>query len=155
MRLKIEEEATLKNWEDIDKALLEVGKLKERIEEIEKEYSKKIMALQEEEVSKKSGLQALARFLLKSMEEFCETHREEIKGKSRRLEHGVVGFRRSTMIKVDDMEKTVKALELRGMKELLIIHKVADRNALRRLSDEDLKKIFAKRVIAERFFAET
>lgn len=150
MRQRLEEGMALKTWQDVDTALGEVARLNQRIERIESE----IQSLQEEELSRKSGLQALANSLLKNMEEFCATHREEIKGKSKGLENGRVGFRQSTRIEIEDMERTIKALRRKGMDTFVIVQEAADRNALQRLEDKELERIGVKRVIKETFFAD-
>lgn len=155
MRQRLEKGTALKTWEDVDVALGEMARLNARVGAIEEEYGKKIQALQEEELSRKSGLQALANSLLKNMEEFCAAHSEEIKGKSKALNNGRVGFRQSTLIEIEDMASTVKALRKKGLEEFVVIVETADKNALRRLEDKELEGIGAQRIIKETFFADS
>ena len=92
---------------------------------------------------------------VRSLEAFCADHRDVFgKAQSRKLLFGVLGWRKSTAISIKKttLEK-IKAV-LSSAKRYLHIKETPNKEALAKLTDEQLASVDARRVTKEVFFAE-
>jgi len=94
--------------------------------------------------------------IAKSLEAFAVTHKDDLgKLKSRKLQFGVVGWRASSVIRiVKDTLSRIKDVFKASAKTYIRIREEADKDALGRLTDEQLKSIGARRETKDVFFAE-
>ncbi len=95
-RQKVIAEPVYRSWEEVDQALREIEEIDGRVSVQEAEVNEQIAAWREhlatataDDLSRKARLE-------KDLKEFAEHHKAEFeKTRSRKLNHGVVGFRRS------------------------------------------------------------
>lgn len=126
-------------WGQADAALAELGRLRQRLEEVEQ---RRAAALAEAEAAARATgreLEARQRRLEATLERFCRRHREELarvnghSRRSRRLLFGRVGYRSSQAVRVRSERAALARLaRWRTGRRFLRLRRELDRDALRR-----------------------
>jgi len=155
LRKKPDNIITLPDLAAADEALLEMGILNLEAEAIQAEAEieiDKVKVFAAEQIAPKK---ARMKELELALEAFGKAHREEILPKGRKsleLNFGVLGFRKSTKIRI---KKTTLAL-LKKLDLLPFIRLVesVNKEAMRDLPDDVLAQVDATREISEDFFFE-
>jgi phage host-nuclease inhibitor protein Gam len=83
-----------------------------------------------------------------------ETHRDELKGKTRILNFGKVGFRQSTKIVIKGMQAVLKTLKARGMTDCIIVKESVNKDRLREYPDEVIASVGATKKVTDTFWYE-
>lgn len=144
------------NWEEADQIVRRIGMLQNEISLAEMVCAERIdsakQQLQQDTLEKHEHI---TRHRL-SLEAFCREHRAAFgKKQSRTLQFGTVGFQRSTSLAVKkDSLQRIKDLFGINCGQFINIKETPDKDALAKLTDEDLKRIGAVRVEKETFYAE-
>ena len=111
-RQKAQGATTIESWDQADDTVGRIGALTREIEKQGAAASEKISAAKAKLKKDAAGKIAQRTALLHDLEMFAELHREDLGAKkSRELNHGVLGFRKSSKIitrKVADILKKVK-----------------------------------------------
>jgi phage host-nuclease inhibitor protein Gam len=144
-------ESGIKSWEEADQALLRIGRLERGIELYEAGMQEEIEKAKAAGQAAAAPLQQEKGRLVLQLQAFCEGHREEMKGKSRRLNYGTVGFRQSARIVIKAVKSCVAALKALGFEEYLIVKETPNKERLKELTDEALEKVGARRVTEDAF----
>jgi len=145
------------NWEHADNFVRRIGELQQKIQAEEAKAKSKIDQAKADLVKQVKPHQETIDLYMQSLQVFASSHRDDFKRlRSRKLNFGVLGWRKSTSIGI-----TKKTLEL--IKEFFSKAKAAtcirvkesvDKEALARLTDEDLALVKAQRKSKEVFFVE-
>ena len=145
------------NWSQADQIVLRIGILQSDIQAEEAEATAKIEAIKANLAEKAKPLQDKVTLYSDSLQAFGIAHYNEL-GKnrqSRKLNHGTVGWRKSVAISV---KKTTLELikKVFGRKAAQYIHvkETPDKEALAKLTDEQLAKVGARRKHKDVFFVE-
>jgi len=94
--------------------------------------------------------------ILASLEEFASSREEELDGRSKKLTHGTVGFRRTTKIVLRNKAATVlRKLRARRLDDCIRVKETVNKEALAAYDDEVLRDVGARRKVEDRFYAET
>jgi phage host-nuclease inhibitor protein Gam len=155
-RIKNKKEATIKSFDEADLAVQQIGEMQRRIETLKADAGDRIdtiKKLMDEEVK---PLQAQIKARSAELEVFAVTHHSDFgRSKSRRLTFGVIGWRRSTSIRCGK-----KAVELirevfgRRARNFLKVKETPNKDELKALSDDELKRIDSSRQLRDVFFVE-
>lgn len=144
-------ENTIKSWGGVDAALLEVGRIERRIEALEADAQGFIEEIKERTVADVKPLLERKNFLVAQMALFCDAHREEMKGKSWKLNFGTVSFRATAKIVISKVKACVEALLRLRLMDCLHVKYTPDKEQMKELDDTVLAQVGAKRVEADEF----
>ena len=129
---KVKSSPVLRDWAAVDGALRDIRESKHSLTEMDVEKNRRMDSIKDEYGKAALPLQNRIKRLEADVKEFVSAHREELEGKSRRLNFGVVGFRLSSSVvvatnKVADVISKLKGL---GRSECIKITETLDRKAL-------------------------
>lgn len=145
------------DWKHADLSVRRIGELQGQIAKLEVDTSNSINKLKEELAAKVKPLQGKITLHFDSLEAFATTHREYLKSqKSRKLNFGIIGWRFSSSIKPSKKTlELIKQVFLPALqKSCIIIKESVSRDALAKLTDEQLADIKARRDEKDVFFVE-
>ena len=145
------------DWSHADDLIARVGQLQRQIARHELDAAAKIEAIKAKLAAQTAPLQERITLHVQSLEVFAAEKRGDIKGKSRSLNFGVLGWRGSSSISIkkDQTLALIKqefAPSLR--KSCIRVKEEPDKDVLAKLTDEQLAQIKARRVSKEAFFVE-
>jgi phage host-nuclease inhibitor protein Gam len=142
----------LKDWGEVDLALLEIGRLDRDVESVEAEAQKLIEAAKQEMVARTQPLLARRKLLALQMEHFCLRHQGEMEGRSRVLNYGVVKLKRAARISYKaTVGAVVAALERLGLEHCIRRKAEPDKERLRLVEDEILALAGVRKVEYDSF----
>lgn len=159
-RTRVDPPKTLPTWEAVDETLRKIGKLQRAAEAVEADMQdgiaqlKKIAADQAGPIKK--GIEELGRQLAA----FGDQHREELgKKKSRELNHGRIGYRKSTKAILprgeSKLTQIIRALRERGMTDCIISPPPKiDKEALKKYPANDVIAVGANLEVKDDFWYE-
>lgn len=145
-------------WSQADDILKQVGHYQCQIAELERYAQEEIDTIKADVKAAVEPIQECIQLQLDSLQAFAEAHRLDFNGaKSRKLNFGVVGWRLSTSITINakktlELIKTTFSRKKAG--ELLIVKESVSKEALAKLTDEDLASVAARRITKDAFFVE-
>lgn len=146
------------NWKTADKLVRKNGDLDIQIAEAQARCKRKIDVAKEELAKIIKPLNAEIDLNVRSLEAFAVNHQDDFgKNRSRKLNFGILGWRKSTSItiKKDTTLDLIKQVFSRAKaKPLICISESPDKNALAKLTDEQLASIKARRKVKDDFFVE-
>ena len=123
--------AALTSWEDVDDRLKEIASLQAEVEAEEAELTERIARLKDEYIGRvKRKKEEIERKTLE-IRAFAEAHRGDFDGKSKKLNHGVVGWRKSTKLIIRRVADTLARLKDLGLEEYIRIKESVDKAALK------------------------
>lgn len=146
----------LKSWDDVNRALREIGECEIGIEKLEAEMNMKINDAKVEAEKLGKPLKTAMALLEEQMQAFVEENRADMVGKSRDMNFGTVGFRQSTKITYNTRktEEILEKLEELGMLNCILVKKSINKDALKLYPDRDIAKVGAKRKVEDSFYCE-
>ena len=155
---------TLLNWKQTDEAIRRIGNLQLAINAAESKAKDAIDGAKLELAATATPLQKRIKELVTAVEVFAsrDINKPDFRGaKSMKLGFGTLGWRASSSIKISVKKKLGKTLDLiksvftpAKAKPLIIVKESVDKNALAKLTDEDLAKVNARRDSKDVFFVE-
>lgn len=147
---------SIKSWDDVDKTLKELAEFTNNIEIIETELSVKINDAQDKAAKLAFPLKEKIKQLEGQVSEFTEQHKNELDGRSKKLNFGQVGFRQSTRTELTaKSEEVIALLKQYKMTDCVEIKETVNKNAFKRYSDQELEKVGVKRIVEDNFFIKT
>lgn len=158
-RIKSEKPALIfiKDWAAADSLIRDIANHQICIEKLEAIAKLKIDNTKKVMAAGVGGHQRSIKNLQESLEAFATAHRDEFKKqKSRKLNFGTLGWRQSTAIKT--AKKTLELIKQifspALQKSCIRIKESVDKDALARLTDEQLANVKARREEKDVFFVE-
>lgn len=149
-------EPQLKSWEEVDQCLKTVSDAENEISKIEAQMNQGIAELkkQAEEAAKKH------KEIIKSNEgkikEFTTIHKDELKGKSKSLTFGMVGFRLSTKLLLPQkINEVIAKLREYGMFDCIVVTEKVDKEAIKKYSEKDIQEVGGYLQKTDTFWYET
>lgn len=142
---------TLNSWDEADGALHDIGLIDIKLAEIEGVMGAEILAAKQTAKEKAARHLERKKALELALKEWTELHRDEIKGKTRKLTFGSVGFRLSTKVVIKLMAYTIQILKQIGRTDCIRIKEEADKEMLATLDDKTLARVGASRKMEDAF----
>ena len=144
----------IKNLEDANLALKEIGLLEYELEHIDAEGHKKIAEIKSESAKQGESIRRRLLDLAASLGTYADYNRDDLfkDRKSVDLSFGSFGYRKSTSISVK--KTTLELLKKLKMDKYIRVKEEADKEAMAALEDEELARVDAVRKIKDDFFCE-
>ena len=156
-RVKPKQTPQVKDWQQADKYLRTIGELQDKIAQSQASAKARINAIKEALADDVKDCQALIDYYLTGLDKFASEHREDFApAKSKQLNYGRIGWRKSTKVRVKKatLELVKKLLPARLQKKLIKVKETVSRDAVKELTDEQIAAIGARVEEKDVFFAE-
>lgn len=145
------------NWEHADNFIRRIGELQQKIQAEEAKAKSKIDQVKMNLAKQVKPHQGTIEVYMRSLEAYAISHKDDFKKqKSRKLNFGVIGWRKSTPINIK--KKTLDLIKQVFSKAkaaaCIRIKESVDKEALAKLTDEQLASVGAQRKSKEVFFVE-
>ncbi|MCE5184561.1 MAG: host-nuclease inhibitor Gam family protein [Planctomycetaceae bacterium] len=144
-------------FDQADNHVRSIGELQREIDKLEADTDEAIEVIKANAKKDVGDRTAKIKKHLLSLETFCVANREDFGDKqSRKLLFGILGWRKSTKIILSKKTTLQKIKEVFGAaaSQYLHIKEKPDKDAIRKLTDEQLKQIDVKRGRGEEFYVE-
>ena len=145
------------DWEGADKQVCKVGELQENIKEAEHAAADDINEVKLVLANKTKSFHGEIKQITTSLEAFAVNHQAQFgKKRSRKLSFGSLGWRKSTSmsIKKTTLDLIKKVFSRAKAKTLIHVKETADKEALAKLTDEQLVSVGARRKNKDVFYVE-
>ena len=134
----------LDSWQQVDGALLQIGRLDREISALENRQNKMIDAVKEEHKERAKPLLEEKERLELALQQYCENNRGEFReAKTKCLTFGSVGFRISTKVIIKRIGETLQALKDYGLEKCIRVKEEPDKEAMRDLDTKTLAEVGA------------
>ncbi len=153
-RVRIPNEIALKNWEDVNLNMKEICECQMEIEKIEAEMNKSISDLKLEAEMEAKPFKTSIKELELQIKDFVESSKHELNGKSKILNFGKTGFRKSTKITLKGVTKILNNLKAFGMKDCIKTKETINKDALKKYPNEAIAKVGATKKVEDVFWYE-
>jgi phage host-nuclease inhibitor protein Gam len=153
---KVIQSIAIADWQQADHYLKNIGDLQLEIEDAERTAKADIDQAKLNLSNRVNPLHEQIEVLVRSLEAFSAAHQEDFgDARSRKLDFGVLGWRKSTSIstKKTTLEK-IKEVFGRKAAQFLRLKEEVDKDAMAKLTDEQLKAVDARRDVKDAFFVE-
>lgn len=147
------------DWKEADQTLKELSELKFKKKKVENEMKEIIAEAKSEYSEDLDPLEEKIKKLASALEDFVADNREDFNGKSKNLNFGTVGHRKSIKLEVpEDKEEEVLArlreLDMNDCINIKTTRKV-DKRALKNYSDQEIESAGVEKVISDNFYYKT
>lgn len=146
----------VENWRAADRYVRQIGALQLKIESQRQSANNDINVIKNCLAVAIKPHQEKIDILTKSLEAFCVNNKNDFgNAKSKKLNFGILGFRKSTVIAVK--KQTLELIEKifgRKAEQYLHVKKLPDKEALTKLTDDQLASVGARRRVRDDFFVE-
>lgn len=153
-RVRIPEEPVLKSWDDVDLTMKEIGECQLAIERIEAEMNMKISDIKLEADMQAKPIGERIKKLEMQIKDFVDASKHELNGKTKNLNFGKTGFRKSTKIVIKKAENIIKNLKAFGMLDCIKVKESINKDVLKKYSDENIAKVGAGKKVEDVFWYE-
>ena len=141
MARKRMEDPSLKSWDEVNAALKLIRDNEIELELIEADMGKKIADIKELELQVK---------------EFVTLNKAELKGKSREMDFGKVGFRMPTKLMLPkQVEKVIKTLKKYGMGDCITVKESVNKDILKTYDEKTILSVGGTLKKEDTFWYET
>jgi len=147
----------ISNWAHADLQVHRVGTLQSQIEKLQIKAGEKIDKIKGELQAAVESLQKDIQLHVDSIEVFAGAHKEDFgTARSKKGQFGMVGWRKSSSIitKKNTLELVKEMLPPAKRKACIIIKESVSKEALAKLTDEELASVGARRKEKDVFFVE-
>lgn len=149
-------EPQLKNWEQVDECLKLMSDAENQISVIEAEMNAAIAEAKKEAAEKAAEYKELIKQNEGKIKEFTTINKEELKGKSRQLTFGTVGFRQSTKLLLpQDTAEVILKLRENGMVDCITVKETINKDTVKSYPEEEILKIGGYLQRTDSFWYET
>lgn len=147
---------TVVGWGQVDQLAGRIGKLQRDIGKEEMDTADAIEKLKSDLAKKVKPLQESITLYTESIEAWCVAHRNEFGDRqSLKINHGTVGWRKSALISVKNTTlDLIKAVFGRKAPQYMHVKESPNKEAMAKLTDEQLASVGARRRQKEAFFVE-
>lgn len=147
----------LKSWDEVDRALREIGECEIAIETLEADMNREINDAKSKAEKVAKPLKTAITVLEAQVKAFVEDNKSSLEGKSRDMNFGTVGFRQATSItySASKTAEILEALKKHGMTDCIIAKESVNKDALKLHTDKEIERVGAKRKTADSFYYDT
>ena len=150
------EEPVLKTWDEVDAALKEIAEAENQIAILESSQNIAINALKEEFKSKSEPYKAEIKKYEAMVKEYVTEHKTDLKGKSRELTFGKVGFRLSTKVMLPKkLDRLITLLRKNGMADCIQVEEKVNKDVLKTYEEKEIIAVGATLKKEDTFWYET
>ena len=150
MARKRMEDPSLKSWDEVNAALKLIRD--NEIELDEADMGKKIADIKEQAVPYRDDIKKLEL----QVKEFVTLNKAELKGKSREMDFGKVGFRMSTKLMLPkQVEKVIKTLKKYGMGDCITVKESVNKDILKTYDEKTILSVGGTLKKEDTFWYET
>ncbi|GAB6100416.1 hypothetical protein JCM16358_22950 [Halanaerocella petrolearia] len=147
------------DWKEADQTLKELAELKFKKKKVENEMKEIIAEAKAEYGEDLAPLEDKIAKLAEELEEFVADNREDFDGKSKQLNFGTVGHRKSIRLEVpkEKEEEILARLRELGMNDCINVKTVrkVDKRALKNYSDQEIQSAGIDKVESDNFYYKT
>lgn len=132
----------LGSWEDVNASLKAIAQANNELQVINSSMNMQIDALKE--ASDKMALPYKDEIKKQELmiKEFVQANRADMKGKSRKMTFGTVGFRMSTKLSLPkELKKVIAALRKFGMTDCIVSKETVNKDILKTYDEKDILKV--------------
>ena len=149
-------EPQLKNWEEGDACLKVMGDAENQISVITAEMNAAIAEAKKAAEEKAAQYKETIKQNEGKIKEFTTIRKEELKGKSRQLTFGTVGFRQSTKLLLpQDTGEVILRLRENGMADCINVKETINKDTVKSYPEEEILKIGGYLQRSDSFWYET
>lgn len=149
-------EPQLKSWEEVDACLKVMGDAENQISVITAEMNAAIAEAKKEAEEKAAQYKEMIKQNEGKIKEFTTIRKEELKGKSRQLTFGTVGFRQSTKLLLpSDTAEVILRLRENGMADCINVKETINKDTVKSYPEEEIMRIGGYLQRADSFWYET
>lgn len=149
-------EPQLKSWEDVDACLKVMGDAENEISVITAEMNAAIAQAKKEAEERAAQFKETIKQNEGKIKEFTTIRKEELKGKSRQLTFGTVGFRQSTKLLLpSDTAEVILKLRENGMADCINVKETINKDTVKSYPEEDILRIGGYLQRSDTFWYET
>lgn len=149
-------EPQLKSWEDVDVCLKAMGDAENEISMITAEMNAAIAQAKKEAEERAAQFKETIKQNEGKIKEFTTIRKEELKGKSRQLTFGTVGFRQSTKLLLpSDTAEVILKLRENGMADCINVKESINKDTVKSYPEEDILRIGGYLQRSDTFWYET
>ncbi len=150
------EESVLKTWDEVDTALKEIAEAENQIAILESSLNITVNTLKEEFKEKSEPYRSEIKKYEAMVKEFVTDHKTDLKGKSRELTFGKVGFRLSTKVVLPKkLDRLIKALRRNGMDDCIQTEEKVNKDILKAYDEKEIIAVGASLKKEDTFWYET
>ena len=145
------------DWLHADAYVRRIGTHQGQIRLLEKDATEQVARIKAHLATKTAARQEKILLYQASLKAFARSHRDDLgKARSKKLNHGLVGWRKSTVmrLKKNTVDLIKQFFTPVRQKPLITIKESPDKNAIAKLTDEDLASIEARREEKDVFYVE-
>lgn len=159
-RVKVEPPKPFASWEEADEALRQIGEARRAIEVCEHTMQAKIDMAKEEAAAESQPYLELIRAQEQRLSAFADLERDNlVRRKSRELNYGILGFRKSTKVVLPrgaaKVTEIINRLRSRGMTDCIVTPAARiDKEALKKYPANDIIEIGASLDVSDTFWYE-
>ena len=145
----------LSNWDEVDDAVKRMALLMLQRAEFDAELHRTVTAAKEMAAIEVAPLDKEMEQLQRAVKEYVDAHRPDLEPlRSKVLNFGAVGYRRSTSLSIGDPDFTLARLKEQERFDCIRVKTEVDREALRQYDDEILMDLGVARKNRDTFFLE-
>ena len=147
----------IRDWAEADRYVRCIGEFQQNITTAEQKAKQQIDVIKSNLADEVAPCHAVIKATAESIEHFAESHKTDFGSqKSRKLNFGLVGWRKSTFIKIKKTTLSLIKELFTGAKAKMCIHtkETVNKEALAKLTDEQLASVSARREEKDVFFVE-
>lgn len=149
-------EPQLTSWEQVDECLKIMGDAENQITVIEAEMNAAIAAAKKEAEEKAAQYKEMIKQNEGKIKEYTTINKEELKGKSRQLTFGTVGFRQSTKLLLpSDTAEVILKLRANGMADCINVKETINKDTVKSYPEADILNIGGYLQKTDTFWYET
>jgi phage host-nuclease inhibitor protein Gam len=154
-KARVKSEVRVVTWDQVDDLVQRCGELTARIGELNRELTKSVADAKATYKGRVAAVERELADIYGGIQVFVTQNRSELRGRSKRLNHGKIGYRKSTHVRLKAKSADVlEQLEALGLDGCIKVKKTVDRNALRNLEPAVLKRLGAELLVEDVFFVE-
>lgn len=156
MARKRMEEPSLKSWEEVDSTLKRIREAEIEMGRITADMEKYILDIKQKAEEQASPYKDEVKKLELQVKEFVSLNKDELKGKSREMTFGTVGFRMSTKLVLPKAaDKFIKQLRKLGMGDCITIKESVNKDILKTYDEKTILMVGASLKKEDTFWYET
>ena len=132
----IRAKTTLGSFDDVDKELLEMNKLQSQLDNCQATYQAQIEDMKEGLKKEATEIMDKMNHIAQNIHIFSLAHQNELDGRSKKLNHGKVGFKHSTTLSLPkNTEKVIEALKRYKRFDLIEVTEKVKKSFLKKEKD--------------------
>lgn len=156
MARKRMEEPSLKSWEEVDSTLKRIREAEIEMGRITADMEKYILDIKQKAEEQASPYKDEVKKLELQVKEFVSLNKDELKGKSREMTFGTVGFRMSTKLVLPKAaDKLIKQLRKLVMGDCITIKESVNKDILKTYDEKTILMVGASLKKEDTFWYET